>query len=65
LDRFIAVRTMVWLGGGSYGGGAGGTYDLKVGAGVVADSVPALEWEETMSKARALLKAVEIAGRGF
>jgi anthranilate/para-aminobenzoate synthase component I len=31
----------------------------------VADSVPALEWEETMAKAKAMLKAVEIAERGF
>jgi anthranilate synthase component 1 len=32
---------------------------------VVADSVPASEWEETMSKAKALLKAVEVAERGI
>jgi len=41
------------------------TYDVQAGAGVVADSVPALEWEETMNKAKALLKAVEAAGKGF
>jgi hypothetical protein len=33
--------------------------------GVVADSVPASEYEETMNKAKAMLKAVEIAERGF
>jgi anthranilate synthase component 1 len=32
---------------------------------VVADSVPALEWEETMNKAKALMKAVEVAEGGF
>jgi anthranilate synthase component 1 len=62
MDTCIALRTIVWQGGG---GEAGGAYDVQAGAGVVADSVPASEYEETMSKAKALLKAVEIAGRGF
>ena len=56
MDTCIALRTIVWQ---------GGAYDVQAGAGVVADSVPALEWEETMNKAKALLKAVEVAGRGF
>jgi anthranilate synthase component 1 len=56
MDTCIALRTIVWQ---------GGAYDVQAGAGVVADSVPALEWEETMNKAKALLKAVEAAGRGF
>jgi anthranilate synthase component 1 len=56
MDTCIALRTIVWQ---------KGIYDVQAGAGVVADSVPALEWEETMAKARALLKAVEIAERGF
>ena len=42
-----------------------GTFDVQAGAGVVADSVPASEYEETMNKAKAMLKAVEIADRGF
>jgi anthranilate synthase component 1 len=56
MDTCIALRTIVWQ---------DGVYDVQAGAGIVADSVPATEWEETMSKAKALLKAVEIAGRGF
>jgi anthranilate synthase component 1 len=56
LDTCIALRTIVWK---------DGVYDVQAGAGIVADSVPAAEWEETMSKAKALLKAVEIAGKGF
>jgi anthranilate synthase component 1 len=56
MDTCIALRTIVWQ---------NGTYDVQAGAGVVADSVPAMEWEETMAKARAMLKAVEIAERGF
>jgi anthranilate synthase component 1 len=56
MDTCIALRTIVWK---------NGQFDVQAGAGVVADSVPANEYEETMSKARAMLKAVEIAERGF
>ena len=56
MDTCIALRTMVWR---------NGVYDVQAGAGVVADSVPASEYEETMSKAKAMLKAVEIAEKGF
>ena len=52
LTSAIAIRTMMVRGGRAY---------LQVGAGIVADSVPATEWDETMNKARALLKAVELA----
>ena len=57
LDTCIALRTIVWK---------NGIFDIQVGAGVVADSVPAMEYEETMNKAKAMLKAVEIAEKvGF
>jgi anthranilate synthase component 1 len=56
LDTCIALRTIVWR---------NGVYDVQAGAGVVADSVPASEYEETMNKAKALLKAVEIAEKQF
>ena len=56
LDTCIALRTIVWK---------NGVFDVQAGAGVVADSVPASEYEETLNKARAMLKAVEIAERGF
>jgi anthranilate synthase component 1 len=56
LDTCIALRTIVWK---------NGTFDIQAGAGVVADSVPASEYEETLSKAKAMLKAVEIAEKGF
>jgi anthranilate synthase component 1 len=56
MDTCIALRTVVWR---------NGVYVVQVGAGVVADSVPSSEYEETMNKARAMLKAVEIAQRGF
>jgi anthranilate synthase component 1 len=56
MDMCIALRTIVWK---------DGIYDVQAGAGVVADSVPASEYEETMSKAKAMLKAVEIAETGF
>ena len=56
LDTCIALRTIVWR---------NGVYDVQAGAGVVADSVPASEYDETMNKAKAMLKAVEIAQAGF
>jgi anthranilate synthase component 1 len=37
---------------------AGGEASVQAGAGIVADSVPAMEWEETENKARALLTAI-------
>ena len=56
MDTCIALRTIVWR---------NGIFDVQAGAGVVADSVPETEYEETMNKAKAMLKAVEIAQRGF
>lgn len=56
MDTCIALRTIVWK---------NGTFDLQAGAGVVADSVPATEFDETVSKAKAMLKAVEAAQKGF
>jgi len=56
LDTCIALRTMVL---------SGGVIDVQAGAGIVADSVPEREYEETLSKARALLLAVQAAERGF
>jgi anthranilate synthase component 1 len=52
MDTCIALRTMVLKGQTAY---------LQAGAGIVADSVPALEREETMNKARGLLRALEMA----
>jgi anthranilate synthase component 1 len=56
MDTCIALRTMVWR---------NGVFDVQAGAGVVADSQPASEFEETMSKAKAMLKAVQLAEEGF
>jgi anthranilate synthase component 1 len=52
LNSCIAIRTMVARGGKAY---------LQAGGGIVADSDPEREWDETMNKAGALLKAVEAA----
>jgi anthranilate synthase component 1 len=52
MDTCIALRTMVLKGQTVY---------LQAGAGIVYDSVPASEREETMSKARGLLRALEMA----
>ena len=49
MDMAIAIRTMVMTKGVAY---------LQAGCGVVYDSVPEREYEETLNKARALLKAI-------
>ncbi len=54
MDTCIALRTIVMIGQTAY---------IQAGAGIVADSVPASEYEETLSKARGSLKAIEIAER--
>jgi anthranilate synthase component I len=55
LDLAIAIRTLVYQGKTAHWG---------VGAGIVADSVPEQEWDETMNKGRALWLAVQRAERG-
>jgi anthranilate synthase component 1 len=52
LDSCIAIRTMLINGKQAF---------LQAGAGIVADSDPAREFEECMNKAQALLRAVEMA----
>lgn len=52
LDSCITIRTMEL---------AGDELSVQAGAGIVADSVPALEWEETINKSRALRRAVALA----
>jgi anthranilate synthase component 1 len=52
LDSCIAIRTMLMKGKRAY---------LQAGAGIVADSDPAKEFEESMNKAEAVLRAVEMA----
>jgi anthranilate synthase component 1 len=55
MDTAIAIRTAVIKDNMLY---------IQVGAGIVADSVPAKEWEETMNKGRAVFRAVAIASDG-
>jgi anthranilate synthase component I len=52
LDSCIALRTLVAKNGRAY---------IQAGAGIVADSVPAREYQECINKAHALFRAVEIA----
>jgi hypothetical protein len=48
MDTAITIRTVLVANGKAY---------VQAGAGIVADSVPATEYEETLGKARALLRA--------
>ncbi len=56
LDFCIAIRTI---------GMQGNRAEMQAGAGIVADSVPAAEYEETRDKAQALIQALDMANRGI
>ena len=52
MDFAINIRTIIMKGKDAY---------IQAGAGIVADSIPEKEYEETLNKARGLLKAIEMA----
>ncbi|MBP7056467.1 MAG: anthranilate synthase component I [Candidatus Omnitrophica bacterium] len=56
LDFCITIRTILIKDGTAY---------VQAGAGLVADSIPAKEYQETVNKAKALFKAIELAERGL
>jgi anthranilate synthase component 1 len=53
MDMCIAIRTLLLKAGKGF---------LQAGAGIVADSIPDMEYKETLNKARALIQAVEMMG---
>ena len=56
MDTAIAIRTAVIK---------DGIVNVQAGAGIVADSVAKYEWKETLNKARAMVKAIEMASTGL
>ena len=56
MDTAIAIRTAVLANGQLY---------IQAGAGIVADSIPASEWKETMHKGRAVFRAASLAAQGL
>ena len=56
LDSCIAIRTLVARDGKGY---------IQAGGGIVADSVPENEYQETVNKAKALVRALELAANGL
>ena len=56
MDVAIAIRTGIVQNNTLY---------VQAAAGVVADSVPEMEWKETEAKARALIRAAELVEEGF
>jgi anthranilate synthase component I len=56
MDTAIAIRTAVIK---------DGQLHVQAGAGIVADSVPEMEWQETLNKGRAMFRAVAMAERGL
>jgi anthranilate synthase component 1 len=55
LDTCITIRTILIKGRRAY---------IQAGAGIVADSQPAREYQETLAKAQAMLRAIDLAERG-
>ena len=56
MDTCITIRTLVIKDKTAY---------IQAGGGVVADSIPSAEYEETVNKAKAMMRAVEMAERGL
>jgi anthranilate synthase component 1 len=56
MDMAIAIRTLIVK---------DGRIHLQAGAGIVADSDPAAEYQETVNKARAVVKAIELVEQGL
>jgi anthranilate synthase component 1 len=56
MDLAIAIRTLVV---------EGNRVHLQAGAGIVADSDPEMEYQETLNKARGVKRAIEMANRGL
>lgn len=56
IDTAITLRTIVMKDGKAY---------IQAGGGIVADSDPAAEYQETVNKAGALMRAIEVAERGL
>ena len=56
MDTAIAIRTAIVQNNRLY---------VQAGCGIVADSIPENEWEETMNKGKAIFRAVELAGKNL
>ncbi len=56
MDQAITIRTLVF---------DGEDYSYQAGAGIVADSIPAREYQEVLAKSAILRRALEIAGEGL
>jgi anthranilate synthase component 1 len=56
MDQAITIRTLVF---------SNGEYSFQAGAGIVADSVPANEYQEVLAKSAILRRALEMAGEGL
>jgi anthranilate synthase component 1 len=56
IDMCITIRTILVSGDTAY---------VQAGAGIVLDSIPEREYQETLNKAKAMIKAIEFAERGL
>ncbi len=68
MDLAITIRTLIFEDldePKAPGGAKRRNFSIQAGAGIVYDSVPALEYQETKNKAAAMMKAVDLAARGL
>jgi anthranilate synthase component 1 len=56
MDQAITIRTLVFR---------GDEYSYQAGAGIVADSVPATEYDEVVAKSGAMARALKLAAEGL
>jgi anthranilate synthase component 1 len=56
MDQAITIRTMVF---------DGDEYSFQAGGGIVADSLPEMEYEEVLAKSAILRRALELAEEGL
>lgn len=56
MDTCITIRTIIFKGNQAY---------VQVGAGIVADSIPEMEYKETLNKSKAMLEAIDLAEEGI
>jgi anthranilate synthase component 1 len=65
MDIALALRTMVVPTSGGHGDAGGWTYHIQAAGGIVADSQPEAEYMETVNKAAALGRAIDLAESAF
>ena len=56
MDTCVTIRTILFKGNQAY---------IQAGAGIVADSIPEMEYKETLNKSKAMFEAIDLAEEGI